>query len=236
MIKKILREFYLLPRGEQRAMILLSLLLIISLGIRITVQMLPGCEPAGMEQFLEESRKIMADMARADSLAAISQDSIATVRRNTYHSSRRKSYHRPPMPASPINLNTVDSAGLLPLPGIGPVFAGRIIKYRNLLGGFAHADQLNEVYGIEKEVVLKISPLIHIDPTKITRLDLDSASFRDLLRHPYLEYEDVKAIVAYRDFTGSVTSLQEIREQMLVPDSILEKIGPYLQFTIKINN
>jgi DNA uptake protein ComE-like DNA-binding protein len=230
MIRKILREFYLLPRGEQRAMILLSLLLVISLGIRITVQMLPGCKPAGMEQFLEESRKIMADMAKADSLAAINQDSIASVRRNTYPSSRRKSYHRPPVPATPINLNTVDSAGLLPLPGIGPVFAGRIIKYRNLLGGFAHADQLNEVYGIDRETVLKISPILYIDTSKITRLDLDSASFRELLRHPYLEYEDVKAIVKYRDRMGPVLSIQELRENMLVPDSILEKIGPYLQF------
>ena len=230
MIKKILREFYLLSRGEQRAMLLLSLLLIISLGFRIIVQMLPGCEPAGMEQFLVESRKIMADMAGADSLARIRQDSLSAVRREFYTSYPKKAYYPPPVPVRSIDLNSVDSAGLLPLPGIGPIFAGRIIKYRNLLGGFVNTDQLSEVYGMGKETVLNISPLLFIDTSKIIRLDMDSASFRDLLRHPYLEYKDVKAIVKYRDFKGSVSSLQELREQMLVPDSTLKKVEPYLLF------
>jgi len=229
MIKKILREFYLLPRGEQRAMILLSLLLMISVGIRITVQMLPGREPPGMEQFLKESRELMAAMAEADSLKRLKQDSLASVRRNAYPTSPRKSYYAPPLPASPIDLNAVDSAGLLPLPGIGPVFAGRIIKYRKLLGGYVNADQLFEVYGISRETVLRISPLLYVDTSDIIKLNLDTAGFRELLRHPYLEYEDVKSLVKYRDVQGRIGSSQEIRDHGLLPDSTQEKIRPYLE-------
>jgi competence protein ComEA len=36
-----------------------------------------------------------------------------------------------------LDLNKCDSAGLVRLPGIGPVLSSRIIKFRRLLGGFA---------------------------------------------------------------------------------------------------
>ena len=80
MIKRVLREFYLLPRGEQRALILLSLLLILSLLFRITVQLLPVREPAGMEEFEQEARMIMATFARADTLQRVRSDSIRPIR------------------------------------------------------------------------------------------------------------------------------------------------------------
>ncbi len=35
MIKRLLREVYMLPRGEQRALVIVSFLLILSVGIRI---------------------------------------------------------------------------------------------------------------------------------------------------------------------------------------------------------
>ncbi len=60
MIRKILREYYLLPRGEQRAMLLLSLLVILTLGARVAVRTMPAREPAGLEQFREEAMGILS--------------------------------------------------------------------------------------------------------------------------------------------------------------------------------
>ncbi len=93
MLKKVRREFYLLPRGEQRAMIILSFLLVASLGFRITVQMLPGRQPEGLDQFVEESRQILAAMAEADSLEEARQDSLYRARRDSLASVRKKAYH-----------------------------------------------------------------------------------------------------------------------------------------------
>jgi DNA uptake protein ComE-like DNA-binding protein len=146
-------------------------------------------------------------------------------------------YHRPShgisIPPHSIELNSADSAGLLPLPGIGPVFAGRIISYRELLGGYHHTGQLSEVYGMRPETIELIDQYLNIDTSLICKIPLNTASFRQLLRHPYLEYDDVKAIVNYRDVMGRITSLQEIKEHALLADSIVEWAGYYLDLSFE---
>jgi competence protein ComEA len=249
MIRKILREFYMLPRGEQRAMLLLSLLLILSLAFRVTIQMLPAREPPAMEQFIMESRTIMAELAGADSLNQVSQRNyskpsvspelafsrLGSARQgSSANQSPSKSFpasrNHSPSYISPVNINTVDSAGLLLLPGIGPVFAGRIVRYRNLLGGYVSTDQLLEVYGLSPETIEFITPMLYTDTTDLIQIRVNTAGFRDLLRHPYLEYEGVKALVKYRDMEGSIRSLNEIIEHNLLTDTTLERIHPYLDF------
>lgn len=222
-----------MPRGEQRAMLLLSLLVILVLGVRMGVQMLPAREPSGMEAFREEAIAILATNKEADylRLKVASQKSKARYRAISQPDpSTQKKWV--PFDISPVNLNGADSVALLPLPGIGPVFAGRIIKYRNLLGGFVSPEQLMEVYGMEGATVDLITSSLYIDSLLLRKLNLNSASFRDLLRHPYLEYEDVKAIVNYRDVLGHISTLDELYQNMILPDSILEKFAPYLELSI----
>ena len=179
----------MLPRGEQRAMVLLSMLLLLSIAIRIWVQALPDREPVGLEDFIKESRSIISAMAHADSL---SRSTAALSRRNsgsgpvTGRSPLSRgataqspvTNHQSPIPnhQSPININTADSAQLLPLPGIGPVFAGRIIKYRELLGGFVRSDQLYEVYGLKDETIEMIMDQIYIDTLGIKKMDINLES------------------------------------------------------------
>lgn len=50
-----------------------------------------------------------------------------------------------------VELNSTDSIELIKIKGIGPVFASRIMKYRDLLGGYVSISQLQEVYGIDSD-------------------------------------------------------------------------------------
>ena len=231
MIKKLIRELYLLPRGEQRALLGVTFLLLLSLLVRIGVQFLPGREPAGVEEFKREARAIMAAFARADSMERVRTDSLGQVRAASYERAASfASFNTEGKPSEPININRTDSVHLLPLPGIGPVFAGRIIKYRNLLGGFVSVNQLGEVYGIPAETMERIRSKVYVDSSAIVKIRIDSATFGELLRHPYLEYEEVKALVEYRDFKGDISSAYELGSNNILSDSTLNKIDGYFDY------
>lgn len=181
-----------------------------------------------MKEFETESRAMLTTIKQMDS---IKQKNLQT--KYTFHATsvgRDRSLGKKHVAQSIINLNAADSVDLLPLAGIGPVFAGRIIRYRNLLGGFTSVDQLYEVYGLKAETIKMINQHLVIDSLAIQKLHLDSISFSGLLRHPYLNLEDVKALMNYRDFQGRIGSLQELKENEILPDSILDRISPYLNF------
>jgi len=177
------------------------------------------------------ARAIMAMLARADSLELRRADSSDTKGASfQWNSNKAKSkrtqeriYHR-------IDLNRADSAQLLPLPGIGPVFAGRIVKYRELLGGYVNVKQLKEVYGMPAETVEKVRSQIIIDSSAIRKIRLDSATFGQLLRHPYLEYDQVKALVDYREFKGCISSLKELQINRILHDTCLSRLAGYFDF------
>jgi len=126
-----------------------------------------------------------------------------------------------------IELNSADSLTLLELNGIGPTFAKRIIKYRDLLGGFSNINQLKEVYGFTDESFEKIAPNITINAGLIRKLRLNTADFKTLNRHPYLSYELTKQVVNAR----KKQPLDEGAFKALINDEALfQKLSPYCSF------
>jgi competence protein ComEA len=63
-----------------------------------------------------------------------------------------------------ININTAGQEELESLPGIGPVLAQRIIKYRNAYGLFQTIEDINVIYGLSPETYAMIKDLITVDP------------------------------------------------------------------------
>jgi DNA uptake protein ComE-like DNA-binding protein len=116
-----------------------------------------------------------------------------------------------------INLNMCDSSDLERLPGIGPVLSSRIIRYGNLLGGYADVRQLHDVYGLQASVIERISVMVKADTTKLRKLSVNSDSYAVLLRHPYLSPEHVTAIVRYRERQGRISDWSIMRDNGMVP-------------------
>jgi len=128
-----------------------------------------------------------------------------------------------------ISLNETDTTRWKMIPGIGSSYASRIVKYRELLGGYVRKEQLMEVYGVDAELYARISPYIEPDSLCV-RLQVNRAEFRELLRHPYLNYKQVQAIVNLRRRKGDLVSLNELAMLDEFTSDDIWRLEPYLAF------
>ena len=124
-----------------------------------------------------------------------------------------------------LDLNIASGLELQSLKGIGPVLSKRIIDYRDKLGGFLNHRQLGEVYGLEKEVIGSIKHHIVISP-KLKKIYPPNHSFKELLGHPYLTYEDTKKLknISILDYENEI-------EQIIINQELDPRIVPYLHLS-----
>jgi competence protein ComEA len=106
--------------------------------------------------------------------------------------------------------------------------ASRIVKFRNLLGGFANKEQLKDVYGLKLSLYVSVKEKLYIDKSKINQININFAENSELSKHPYLSYEEAKEITQYRNKKGAYKSVEELREKSILSAETYKKIAPYL--------
>ena len=126
-----------------------------------------------------------------------------------------------------IELNSADSTALVSIRGIGPYYANKILRYREQLGGFHATRQLKEI----KFQYLNIDSLLphfSVNPALIRKKELDTMSFKSVLHHPYLVYEDVQLIFNAKRKFGKI-NYSILESQKILPLFKLKKIKPYFK-------
>jgi len=126
-----------------------------------------------------------------------------------------------------MDINTADSTELELLPGIGDKLSKRIVKYRDMLGGFYSMTQLKEVYGLNEQTIQLIAPKLTIDHTKIKKIDWNFADAFELSKHPYLRNNLSKQIVKFRSKNGSIDNLEVLRDSMILNIEEYNRLKPY---------
>ena len=122
---------------------------------------------------------------------------------------------------SSTDINKATAADFKTISGIGVVFSERIIQYRSKLQGFTFENQLYEVWGLDKEVANKVLSIFKIvDKPIIKKVNVNTVTFKELLKNPYIDYELCKKIFNYRD---EVAELQRILELKNIKDFPLDK-------------
>lgn len=129
-----------------------------------------------------------------------------------------------------IDVNTADSTQLDQIKGIGGTFALRILKYRERLGGFYKKEQLLEVYGLDSSKYAEIKDQITIGHTPLKTININTASFNDLKRSPYLSFKQINAIIQYRRQHGNYTGIADLKKIVLLNPEMIDKIMPYISF------
>lgn len=231
------RDLFYFSKSERRALTLLSFLI---LGAWLLLWL---TEPK------EESLPltVVAPVSHTDSIPTpIQRDTTRKVTqaipkpRSSYSEKRRfqkpftSSTKRPRTQKFPagtqVELNQADSLTLQKVPGIGPVFSRRIIKYRDLLGGFYTVHQLAEVYGIDADKYAALEPWFIVDTTFIRPLAVNQADYRTLIRHPYLNKQQTKILLRLIERKGKLQGWEELRLLDEFPPGEIERLRYYLSF------
>ena len=126
-----------------------------------------------------------------------------------------------------LDLNSASIEELVALPGIGSYTAEKIIQYRQRLGGFFSLDQLQEIKGLNPDMILKMTSFLQIR-SKVQPIALNAVSQERLKQHPYLTWNQANSIVKMRQQLGSFNSIEQIKQSVLIDEQTFEKLKPYL--------
>ena len=129
----------------------------------------------------------------------------------------------------PFDINTADTSQLIALKGIGTTLAGRIVKYRDGLGGFIAPEQFRDVYGLDSLALAELEKFGQIR-SAVRKIAINTASAEELDRHPFLSRRQSQIIVTYREQHGAYTSAESLKPIRILDAKTIEKIAPYLEF------
>lgn len=133
-------------------------------------------------------------------------------------------------PAALPDLNSADSAALLAIRGIGPKTAGRILVYRQLLGGFVRTEQLAEIPGITESNYEKISQQIRCDSCNIRKIHINFATSKQLENHPYFDRTVLRKLLKARQLKGGWSTAEEFVQARILDSETTARLIPYLDF------
>ena len=176
--------------------------------------------------------RLQRDSLRRDSLRRVyasRRDSIHLVRQQRYDS-LMLSYGGHIKRDTILELNIADTSDLQFIHGIGINVARAIVREREQLGGYYSLDQLREISSIAFVEWDSIFPHLTVDTMLIRPIPVQTASLRQLTRHPYINFDQAKDIYEMR------RRLFHVSPAHLCPAvfSYEEwgRVRPYLDFTI----
>ena len=130
-----------------------------------------------------------------------------------------------------IDINSADTAELKKIPFIGSSYAKRIVKYREILGGFYSIEQLKEVYGIDNDFFLKISSYVSItENPPIQTISVNQSSLDRLKAHPYINFYQAKIIIELRKKQSQIRNISELALPDEFSENDLKRLAHYLSF------
>ena len=130
-----------------------------------------------------------------------------------------------------LNLRTADTTELKLIRGIGSYRAKMIVRYREQLGGYVRVEQILEAGGMDKVIADSILSHFYIDSVVVNKMPVNKMRPEVLQRHPYLNFEQAKAIYEYRRKHIRIKSAEELKKIKGLSPTDIEKISIYLDFS-----
>lgn len=126
-----------------------------------------------------------------------------------------------------LSLNEADTTALKTVPGLGSYYARKIVQYRERLGGFINVRQLDAIEGLPSGISRWFRVAGNVQ-TK--RLRINHATFKELVHHPYISYEQTKVIVNHIRSYGPLRSWRDLKLYKEFTEDDFQRLSPYVTF------
>jgi len=129
-------------------------------------------------------------------------------------------------PGQTIDINTADTSLLKMIPGIASKRAARIVAYRKALGGFVSVEQAMEAIEMPDSVLQYMT--VSAIPT--TKININKLSVQQMMKHPYLNFYQAKAIFEHRRNKGELHSIEELSRLEAFKPTDIDRLRHYIEF------
>jgi DNA uptake protein ComE-like DNA-binding protein len=130
-----------------------------------------------------------------------------------------------------IDINEATKEDLVKIYGIGDAISIRILKQKELLGGFVSMEQMKEVWGLSPEVIENLNSHFKVLALpRFKKIEINNASLKELSQFHYFRYSLAKEIVTYRSMNGNIKNIEDLTKIKGFPVDKANLIGLYLDF------
>ncbi|MGB7841542.1 MAG: helix-hairpin-helix domain-containing protein [Salinimicrobium sp.] len=148
-------------------------------------------------------------------------------KRNLQNNTSQKGHFSAPLEKQDLNAASAEELRLVN--GIGEKLSTRIVKYRESIGGFRGIIQLQDVYGLQPEVVERLLKRFEVKEQPSEKANLNTITALELSEMPYFDYELARAIIDFRRREGKIESFESLDGIKNFPKEKINRIKLYLK-------
>lgn len=128
-----------------------------------------------------------------------------------------------------LDINKATAVDFQKVKGIGVTLSNRIVKFRSLLKGFVTTEQLQEVYGLDANLIKEIKKHFEIKKKLLpNKININKANAHEISALVYINYQLALNIIEYRTLHEKINSLEELKKVADFPSEKFERIKLYL--------
>ncbi len=129
-----------------------------------------------------------------------------------------------------VDLNRCDTNDIVVVPQFGSKRAARLVEYRDRLGGFYSLNQIREVYVLQDIDMQLVEKYFYLGPSEVRKININTASYKELVSHPYFDAYLTKVILNYRGKNGNITSFEQLQSITHAYPELMDKLKHYVVF------
>lgn len=129
-----------------------------------------------------------------------------------------------------VDLNRCDTNDIMNVPQFGSKRAARLVEYRDKLGGFYSLEQLKEVYVLQNMELSFLEKYFYVGKGAIKKININEATYKQLIAHPYFDAYLTKTILNYRNKNGSIQNLKQLQQITHAYPELMDKLQHYIEF------